>query len=150
MKKIISVIVILVLVLSGCSSIRKVKIENNNWEFSRISEKETDKVVYSSEENKLKFSDAKVSDIKLSADKNTITITNSETEESWTLEYAENKTAVTNNTDGNVYDVFYKHETVYLKGYASTGIANKNDVDEDYYLIITIGGHSLYFIDTLD
>jgi hypothetical protein len=46
--------------------------------------------------------------------------------------------------------ISYKNGEEYLKGYATTGSANKNDVNEDYYLIITIGENSLYFIDTLD
>ena len=150
MKKIISVLIILVLILSGCSSSKKVEIKNNNWEFSRITEKVSDDAVYSSEENKLKFPEAKVTDIKLTADKSTITITDSATDESWTLEYEESKTATTNNTQGRIYDVYYKNGEQYLKGYATTGVSNMNDVSMDYYLIITIGENSIYFIDTLD
>ena len=150
MKKIISVLVILVLILSGCSHSKKIKIENNNWIFSRITEKVSDTAVYCSENNKLKYSEAKVTDIKLTATKSTITITNSATDESWTLEYAESETATTNNPNGRIYDVYYKNGEEYLKGYATTGSTNKNDVNEDYYLIITIGENSLYFIDTLD
>lgn len=150
MKKIFSILIILVLILSGCSQSKKVTIEKNNWNFSRITEKVSDEAVYSSEDNKLKFPEAKVTDIKLIADKNTITVTNPATDESWTLEYAESETATTNNSNGRIYDVYYKNGEQYLKGYASTGISNKNDVSMDYYLIITIGDYSLYFFDPLD
>ena len=150
MKKIFSILIILVLILSGCSQSKKVTIEKNNWNFSRITEKVSDEAVYSSEDNKLKFPEAKVTDIKLIADKNTITITNPATDESWTLEYAESETATTNNSNGRIYDVYYKNGEQYLKGYASTGISNKSDVSMDYYLIITIGDYSLYFFDPLD
>ena len=146
MKKLFSILIIMLLILCGGCSTSKIQIEKNNWIFSRISDSKTDNIIFCSEENKLKFSDAKVTDIKLTADKNTFTITNTETNDSWTLEYAENKTAKTNNTDGRVYDVFYKGEGKNLKGYASTGIVNKSIDKPDYYLIITIGGHSLYFL----
>ncbi len=150
MKKIFSVLLIFIFVFSGCSGTEKVKIENNNWIFSRISYDKTDKIIFCSKENELKYNEAKVSELKLTADKASVTITNAETEESWTLEYAESKTASTNNSLGRIYDVYYKNGSEYLKGYATTGTASKSDVDDDYYLIITIGGHSLYFIDTVD
>lgn len=150
MKKVFSVLIILVFVLSGCSNINKVRIKNNNWDLSRIAETNTDRVIFCSEENNLKFPDAKVIDLELVADKSTITITSSSTGESWTLEYRGSETAETNSKDGLVYDIYYKNEGKQLKGYASTGVASKSDVDDDYYLIITVGGYSLFFVDTLD
>ncbi len=150
MKKIFLIPLIFIFIFSGCSGTEKVKIENNDWTFSRISDDETDKIIFCSEENKLKFNEAEVSALSLSADKSSITITNSVTEEHWTLEYTENKTANTNNADGLIYDVFYKNDAEYLKGYATTGSASKNDIYNDNYLIITIGGYSLYFIDTAE
>lgn len=147
MKKVISVLLILILVLSGCSQTKNVPVEDFDWKFSRIALTESGEVVFCSEDNKLKFEDAKVSDFDFSADKGIITITNAETSESWTLEYQENKTVPTTNTEGSVYDVYYNSEEKNLKGYATTAIAAKSDVSFDYYLIITIGGYDLYFID---
>ncbi len=147
MKKVISVLLILIFVLSGCSQTKNVPVEKFDWEFSRIAVTKTGEVVFCSEYNKPKFENAKVSDFDLSADKGIITITNAETSESWTLEYEENKTAQTTNTEGSIYNVFYNSEDKNLKGYATTAIAAKNDVSFDYYLIITIGGYDLYFID---
>ena len=146
MKKIFSILIIMIFVLCGGCSTQKIQIEKNDWNFSRILETETSNVIYCSEKNKVKFSEAKVTDIKLTADKSTFVITNSETQESWTLEYNKNKTAKTNNTDGLVYDVFYNSDNKTLKGYAFTEIVDKNIDNPKYYLIITIGGHSLYFL----
>lgn len=150
MKKVISVLLILVFVLSGCSSLTGVPVEKYNWGFSRIAKTETGDVIFCSAENELKYSDAKITDINCYADDGKITITNPATNESWILEYEDNDTVDTNNTEGSVYNIYYKTETVSLKGYATTGIARKNDIDDDYYLIITIGGHDLYFIDTAE
>ena len=146
MKKLFSIFIIMLLVFCGGCSTNKIQIEKNIWNFSRISENETDSVIFCSEENKLKFSDAKVTDIKLAADKNTFTVTNIETQESWLLEYNKNETAKTNNTDGLIYDVYYKGDDKTLKGYAYTGIVDKSFDNPDYYLVIAIGGHSLYFL----
>lgn len=150
MKKVISVMLILIFVLSGCSQSKRVPVEDYDWEFSRIAVTKTDEVVFCSEDNNLKFKNAKVSDIDFSADNGIITITNTETSESWTLEYEENKTAQTTNAEGSVYNVYYSSEEKSLKGYATTAIAAKSDVSFDYYLIITIGGYDLYFIDYSD
>ena len=147
MKKIFLFLLVFIFVFSGCSGTEKVKIENNNWVFSRVSDDKNNKIIFCAKENELKFKDAKISDLTFSADKSSITITNAETDESWTLEYSENKSAETNNSDGFVYDIYYKNEAEYLKGYATTGSTNKSDISSDRYLIITIGGYSLYFID---
>ncbi len=150
MKKVISVLLILIFVLSGCSSLMGVRIEKYNWSFSRIANTENGEVIFCSAENELKYSGAKITDIKCSADDGIITVTNNATGDIWTLEYADNKTVETNNTIGSIYDIHYNSEAESLKGYATTGIASKSDVDDDYYLIITIGGYDLYFIDTAD
>lgn len=147
MKKIISVLLILVFVLSGCSAFTGVRIDKYNWGFSRIADTETSEVLFCAEKNALKYSGAQIADFECSAKDGKIIITNPATEESWTLEYADNKTVETNNTVGSIYDIYYKTETENLKGYATTGIASKSDIDDDYYLIITIGGYDLYFID---
>lgn len=150
MKKVISVLLILLFVLGGCSKFKNVPIEKYDWEFSRIAATETGEVLFCSADNELKFDNAKVSDFKCVADDGIITITNAETSEQWTLEYEDNKTVQTNNTEGSVYEVYYNSESKNLTGYATTAIASRNDVNNDYYLIITIGGYDLYFIDFTD
>ncbi len=150
MKKIFSLLIVLMLILCGCNGFEKIKIEKSNWSLSHITETETDITIFCSEKTFPKFPDAKVIDLKISSGEETITITNIATEESWTLKYAKSKTAETNNTDGSVYDVFYENGDKTYKGYASTGISTKSKFDKDYYFTITIGGYSLYFIDTLD
>ena len=72
MKKVISVLIVLVFVLSGCNSIAKDSLGNNNWEFSRIIETENGKVAFSSENNSTKFSDAKIIDLSCTANDNEI------------------------------------------------------------------------------
>ena len=147
MKRVISVLLILIFVLlSGCSN-QKANIEKCSWEFSRISVTENDSVVFCSENNKLKYDGAKTISLDCSINNGKITIKNIATDEEWVLEYKENKSAETNNTEGSVYTITYHTEPIPLKGYASTGITSKNDIDDDRYLIFTLGGYSLYFIE---
>lgn len=150
MKKVISVLLILVFVLSGCSSFKKVRIEKYDWEISRIASTETSEVLFCSADNELKYKGAKVTDLKCLAADGKITITDSATNEEWVLEYTDNKTVQTNNTDGSIYEIKYSNDEKNLKGYATTGTASLNDVIDNYYLIITIGGYDLYFIDTAE
>lgn len=148
MKKVISVLIVLVFVLSGCSSIAKDSLGNNNWEFSRIIETENGKVAFSSENNSTKFSDAKIIDLSCTANDNEIILKDNTTNNEWILSYTVNETAETNNADGQIYDISYTAEEKNITGYATTGIANLNDISQCNYLIITLGGYELYFIES--
>ncbi|MBR3781270.1 MAG: hypothetical protein IKK63_08735 [Clostridia bacterium] len=150
MKKIISLLLILVFVLSGCNAAKKVRIDEYNWTFSRITSTETDKVIFTSEKNSSRYTEAKIINIKCTVSGDEITISDPASKESWKIQYTENKEAKTNNADGLIYDLTYSAEENSIKGFATTGIANMNDVDEDYYLILTIGGYELYFMDITD
>ena len=150
MKKIISLLLIMVFIFSGCNAAQKVRIDKYNWSFSRIASTETDKVIFTSKDNSAKFADAKVINLECSVSDGEITISNPESNESWKIQYTENKEVKTNNADGLIYDLTYSTEESSVKGFATTGIANMNDVDEDYYLILTIGGYELHFMDMTD
>ncbi len=146
MKKVISLLLIMVLFFSGCKSTEKVTIENNDWKFSRIVESKTDKVVFSSQKDSFKYDGAKSIDISCSADNGKIIIKDNSSGNEWHLDYTENKKAKTNNTDGYIYEVTYSTESENIKGYASTGAANLNGITANDYLIVTISGYDLYFV----
>ncbi len=142
MKKVISLLLIMILFLSGCSGTQKDSLANISWNFSRIVDTQTGVTVFSSEKENSKYNTAKVTDLSCMADDNKITIKDNATGNEWTLDYSKNTTAKTNNTEGVIYDISYTSEEKTLTGYATTGLANLND-----YLIITIGGYELHFIE---
>lgn len=147
MKKAISVLLIMILFLSGCSKTEKISIKNSDWKFSRIIQSQTDIVVFSSEKEISKHNTAKTIDLSFSANESKMTIKDNASGNEWTLDYIINETAEISNRDGTVYDITYTTEEKTVKGFATTGIANLNDVSQHNYLIITIDGYELYFND---
>lgn len=147
MKKIIALSLIFIFVLSGCNSSKKVHIDEYNWELSRIVSTETDETVFVSEETAAKYPEAKTISIECTVSGDEITISSPAGNESWKIKYEENKEAKTNNSDGLIYDLIYSTEENSIKGFATTGIANLNDVNESKYLILTIGGYELNFME---
>lgn len=150
MKKIIPLLLVILLLLSGCTDSGKVSVENSEWKFSRIIEADTNKVVFSNEKDNSKFEGSKIIDLSCSATENQITIKDNASGTEWILDYTENKNAETNNPDGSIYEVTYTAEEKSIRGYATTGIANLNDVVENEYLIITLGGYELHFVNLED
>ncbi len=147
MKRILPVLLIMILLLSGCKGAEKNSLDKSDWNFSRIIEIQTGVVVFSNEKNSAKYNTAKVIDLSFTADESKITIKDSATGNEWALDYAENKTAKTNNTEGTIYDITYTSEEKTIKGYATTGIANLSDVSKYTYIVITLGGYELHFND---
>lgn len=138
----------MVLFFSGCSSTVKDSLANNSWNFTRIVDNQTGVTVFSSEKESSKYSTAKVADLSCTATENKITVKDNTTGNEWALDYIKNETAKTNNTEGTVYDISYTAGEKTLTGYATTGIANLSDDGGNNYLIITLGGYELHFIDT--
>lgn len=147
MKKIIPVLLVMILFLSGCSGMKKNPLESNDWKFSRIVAVQTGVVVFSSEKDSSKYNTAKTADFSFTANESKMTIKDNASGNEWTLDYIINETAEISNRDGTVYDITYTTEEKTVKGFATTGIANLNDVSEYNYLIITLGGYELYFND---
>ncbi len=147
MKKIVSLLLIMVLFLSGCSAKDNKTLENYNLEISRIVESETKKVLFSSEKENSKYDNAEIISLSCTANKNEITIKDNSTNKEWVLDYSINKTAETNNTEGAVFDISYTAEEKTLTGYATTGTANISENEGNDYLIITLGGYELHFIE---
>ncbi len=150
MKKVISVLLILVFVLSGCSSKNNIAIENYDWSFSRITQEDNGEVLFVSAENEVKYTNTKTIALECSVTADEIIISDNATGESWNLKYVANEDIQASGNEGTIYNITYSTENDVIKGYATTGAANRNNVDSDYYLIITIKNYQLYFIDTAE
>ena len=98
MKKVISLLLIMILFLSGCST-KNETLANNDWKFSRIVDTQSGNVTFSSEKEASKFNGAKVADLSCTADDSKITIKDNATGNEWTLDYIKNNTIKTNNED---------------------------------------------------
>ena len=144
MKKVISLLLIMILFLSGCST-KNETLANNDWKFSRIVDTQSGNVTFSSEKEASKFNGAKVADLSCTADDSKITIKDNATGNEWTLDYIKNNTIKTNNEDGANFDITYTTEEKAVKGFATTGVVNQNGEDGSDYLIINLDGYELHF-----
>lgn len=143
MKKTISLLLLLMFVLTGCSY-SEFSIDDYKWELSRITETETGKILYCTAENKSSYEGAEIIDLSIAADNDKITITDNASAEAWNFSYADNKEVKPSSADNYIYDITYNSESGTLKGYATIGIIDKSSANDNLYLILTIGGYSIY------
>lgn len=78
-------------------------------------------------------------------DDGVILISNNDTMETWQLNYA----LSSKEPECYIYDVTYNSETEKVSGNAVCGITEKYNDSDEYTLIISIGGYSIYFYETV-
>lgn len=146
MKKLTTLLLsacILITLLTGCSS-KVVEIEEHNWKYSTIQNRENGQVIYCSTENKKLYEDAEVLDIWCSADDGILLISNNNTQETWSFTYSLNSKS----SNSCLYDVRYSADNE-VSGMATVGITDKANENDEYTLIITIDDYVLNFAEEL-
>lgn len=134
---------VMLLSFSGCSS-KKTKIEDHNWNFSMVQNREDGQVIYCATDNKELYDGAEVLDIWCSIDDGIILISNNDTQETWSLTYS-----LTNKEQNTyIYDVLYSGDEE-ITGIATVGITTKQNENDEYTLIVTIDEYVLYFTEKI-
>ena len=134
---------VMLLSFSGCSS-KKTKIEDHDWKFSMVQNREDGQVIYCSDDNKELYDGAEVLDIWCSIDDGIMLVSNNDTQETWLFTYS-----LTNKEqEAYIYDVLYSSDEE-ITGIATVGITTKQNETDEYTLIVTIDEFTLYFTEKI-
>ena len=146
MKKTICFCLLFVLgiTLCGCNNAKEdFSINNHNWKFSHI-QNNNGEIIACSDENKYIYENTKILDIWSSIKDGKILISNNVTQETWAFDYKLKE----KNADNNIYDVTYTEQDEKKSGLATVGITSKENTDDEYTLILSIGDYVIYFYET--
>lgn len=151
MKKSIKTVAICLTLLSlimlcGCSSGNEnLSIDNHTWEFN-IVQNSKGEIIYCNSKNQDLYEDAKVLDIWNSIKDGVILISNNDTQETFYMNYETNQI----NSENYIYDIEYTDDNETIDGSAVVGITTKENENDEYTLIISIDGYSIYFNEVID
>lgn len=146
MKKIIStgcvcLVLSICFLLTGCRSNTDLTIENHEWNFSLVQSGENGEVLYCSAGTQELYEDADVLDLWNNIQDGKILISNNDTQETWSLDYA----LKSSESNSNIYEITYSSEDVTKSGLATVGLTTRDNGDNEYTLIASIDEYAVYF-----
>lgn len=151
MKKRIKIILLCLtllglIMLCGCHfNNQNLSIDNHAWEFS-IVQNSNGETIYCNFENQDLYEDAKVLDLWSSMKDGVILISNNYTQETFSMNYKINQT----NSDDCIYDIEYADDEKSINGLAVVSVTERESENDEYTLIISINGYSIYFNEIIE
>ena len=128
--------------LCGCDNKKTdLSIDNHKWNFSHIQSNNNGEIIACSDENKYIHENAKILDIWCSIKDGVILISNNETQETWKFNYTLNEEDATS----YIYDISYFEGDEKKTGNAVVSTTLETNENNEYTLILTIDGYSIYF-----
>ena len=145
-KTIALVLSILILVLlCGCNMEKaELAIDNHNWTF-RYAQNSEGEIIYCNSENKDLYENAEVLDLWNSAKGGVFMISDNNTQDTFAFAYKMNSEA----EDSFIYDMIYTDKNDYSKSGKAVVSTTKENGNNEYTMIVTINGYSIYFYESI-